>query len=31
MSIEDAFGIKVEEKDTVNIKTVGDIVNYIDK
>ncbi|MBS7528167.1 acyl carrier protein [Fusibacter paucivorans] len=31
MSIEDAFGIKVDEKDTVNIKTVGDIVNYIDK
>jgi acyl carrier protein len=31
MSIEDAFGIKVDEKDAVNIKTVGDIVNYIDK
>jgi len=31
MSIEDAFGIKVDEKDAVNIKTVGDIVNYISK
>ena len=31
MSIEDAFDIKVDENDTVNIKTVGDIVNYIKK
>ena len=31
MSIEDAFEIKVDEKDAVNIKTVADIVNYIDK
>ncbi|GAU78215.1 acyl carrier protein [Fusibacter sp. 3D3] len=31
MSIEDAFEVKVEENDAVNIKTVGDIVNYINK
>jgi len=31
MSIEDAFGIKVDEKDAVDIKTVGDVVNYINK
>ncbi|MBF4693090.1 acyl carrier protein [Fusibacter ferrireducens] len=31
MSIEDAFEIKVEENDAVNIKTVGDIVSYIGK
>ncbi len=31
MSIEDAFEVKVEENDAVNIKTVGDIVNYIGK
>ncbi len=31
MSIEDAFDIKVEESDTASIKTVGDIVNYIEK
>ncbi len=31
MSIEDAFEVKVDENDTVNIKTVGDIVNYINK
>lgn len=31
MSIEDAFDVKVDEADTVNIKTVGDIVNYINK
>ena len=31
MSIEDAFEVKVEENDAVNIKTVGDIVSYIGK
>ncbi len=31
MSIEDAFDIKVEESDTASIKTVGDIVGYIEK
>ncbi len=31
MSIEDAFEVKVDENDAVNIKTVGDIVNYISK
>ena len=31
MSIEDTFDIKVEESDTAAIKTVGDIVHYIDK
>ncbi|MBE0449472.1 MAG: acyl carrier protein [Clostridia bacterium] len=31
MSIEDAFDIKVEESDTASIKTVGDIVSYIEK
>ncbi len=30
MSIEDTFDIKVEESDTASIKTVGDIVNYIE-
>lgn len=30
MSIEDAFDIKVAESDAATIKTVGDIVNYID-
>ncbi len=30
MSIEDTFDIKVEESDTASIKTVGDIVSYID-
>lgn len=31
MSIEDAFDIKVDESDAANIKTVGDVVNYIDQ
>lgn len=30
MSIEDEFDIKVAESDAATIKTVGDIVNYID-
>ncbi len=31
MSIEDEFDIKVAESDTASIKTVGDIVNYIEQ
>lgn len=31
MSIEDAFDVKVEESETASIKTVADIVNYINK
>ncbi len=31
MSIEDAFEIKVAESDAASIKTVGDVVNYIEK
>ncbi len=31
MSIEDAFEIKVAESDAASIKTVGDIVNYIEQ
>ncbi len=31
MSIEDEFNIKVAESDTASIKTVGDIVNYIEQ
>ncbi|MCA0385073.1 MAG: acyl carrier protein [Firmicutes bacterium] len=30
MSIEDEFDIKVAESEAANIKTVGDIVNYIE-
>ena len=30
MSVEDAFEVKIEVEDVENIKTVGDIVNYID-
>lgn len=30
MSIEDTFDIKVDESQAANIKTVEDIVNYID-
>ena len=30
MSVEDAFEVKIEDEDVENIKTVGDIVNYID-
>lgn len=29
MAIEDEFEVKVANEDLVNIKTVGDIVNYI--
>lgn len=31
MSIEDTFDIKVDESQAASIKTVGDIVNYIDQ
>jgi acyl carrier protein len=31
MSIEDEFEIKVAESDAASIKTVGDIVNYIEQ
>lgn len=31
MSVEDAFDIKVDESDAASIKTVGDIVSYIEK
>ena len=30
MSVEEEFGVKVADEDLENIKTVGDIVNYID-
>ena len=30
MSVEEEFDIKFEDEDVENIKTVGDIVNYID-
>ena len=30
MSIEDEFGIEVPDDQVENIKTVGDIVNYIE-
>lgn len=30
MSVEDAFEVKIEDEDVENIKTVGDIVSYID-
>lgn len=30
MSVEDAFEVKIDDEDVENIKTVGDIVNYID-
>ena len=30
MSVEDEFGVKVADEDLENIKTVGDIVNYIE-
>jgi acyl carrier protein len=30
MSVEDAFEVKIEDEDVENIKTVGDIVNFID-
>jgi acyl carrier protein len=31
MSIEDEFEIKVAESDAASIKTVGDIVSYIEQ
>ena len=31
MSVEEEFGVKVADEDLENIKTVGDIVNYIDE
>ncbi|WP_066500840.1 acyl carrier protein [Abyssisolibacter fermentans] len=31
MAIEDEFNIEIAEEDTVNIKTVKDIVDYIEK
>lgn len=30
MSAEEEFGVKVADEDLENIKTVGDIVNYIE-
>ena len=30
MSVEAEFGVKVADEDLENIKTVGDIVNYIE-
>lgn len=31
MSVEEEFGVKVADEDLENIKTVGDIVDYIDE
>ncbi len=30
MSVEDAFDVKIADEDVENIKTVGDIVKYIE-
>lgn len=30
MAVEDEFEVKIEDEDVENLKTVGDIVNYID-
>ena len=30
MSVEEEYGVKVADEDLENIKTVGDIVNYIE-
>ena len=30
MSVEEEFGVKVADEDLENIKTVGDIVNFIE-
>lgn len=30
MSVEEEFGVKVADEDLENIKTVGDIINYIE-
>ena len=29
MTIEDEFGIEIDDEDVKNLKTVGDILNYI--
>ncbi len=31
MSVEEEFGVKIPDEDLEGIKTVGDIVNYIDE
>ena len=31
MSVEEEFGVKFADEDLENIKTVGDIVNYIEE
>lgn len=31
MSVEEEFGVKVADEDLENIKTIGDIVNYIEE
>lgn len=31
MSVEEEFGVKVADEDLESIKTVGDIVNYIEE
>lgn len=31
MSVEEKFGVKVADEDLENIKTVGDIVDYIEE
>ena len=31
MSVEDAFEVKIEDEDVENLKTVGDILDYIAK
>ena len=31
MSVEEEFGVKVADEDLENIKTVGDIANYIEE
>ena len=29
MALDDEFGVEIPEADTENIKTVGDVVNYL--
>lgn len=31
MSVEEEFGVKISDDDMAELKTVGDIVNYIDE
>ena len=31
MTLEDEFGISISDEEAVNLKTVADIVNYIEK